>query len=131
MVTFHRQTQENPMPTTALRPLLWTLAAALSAPSAFASTQTFRCKNDLVSVGDSKASVLQKCGEPVVKDSFCKPVEAATTTSGSPKNATVVSVNACQPVDDWTYNPGRGQFMTSLKFESGKLTSITYGERVK
>jgi len=34
-------------------------------------------------------------------------------------------------VDDWTYNPGRGQFMTSLQFEAGKLSAIKYGDRVK
>jgi hypothetical protein len=34
-------------------------------------------------------------------------------------------------VDEWTFNPGYGQFMTTLRFESGKLVSITYGDRVK
>jgi hypothetical protein len=85
------------------------LCAVFAMASASAETTSFRCKNDLVNLGDSKASVLQKCGEP----------------------ATVVNVNACQNVDDWTYNPGRGQFMTSLQFEAGKLSAIKYGDRVK
>lgn len=97
--------------------------------SASAQTQSFRCKNDLVNLGDSKASVLQKCGEPVVKDSFCKPVEASTATR-SANGSTVVNVDSCQRVDDWTFNPGRGQFMTSLQFESGRLVTIRYGDRV-
>ena len=105
------------------------LCAVFAMASASAETTSFRCKNDLVNLGESKASVLQKCGEPVVKDSFCKPIEPAVTAS-SP-NATVINVNACQNVDDWTYNPGRGQFMTSLQFEAGKLTTIKYGDRVK
>lgn len=102
--------------------------AVLAMASASAETTSFRCKNDLVNLGESKAAVLQKCGEPVVKDSFCKPVEPQVTASAP--NATVINVNACQNVDDWTYNPGRGQFMTSLQFEAGKLRAIKYGDRV-
>lgn len=107
------------------------LLAAGAALPATAATLSFRCKNDLVNVGDSKATVLQKCGEPVIKDTFCKPVEPATVASGAAPNSTVVTVNTCRNVDDWTYNPGYGQFMTSLQFEAGKLTTITYGDRVK
>ncbi len=91
-----------------------------------AAAQSFRCKNDLISVGDSKASALLKCGEPVVKDSFCKP--AYTADSGRPQTTTVVP---CENVDEWTYNPGYGQLMTTLRFEAGKLKSIKYGDRVK
>ena len=110
-------------------PVFAALLAVFAISSASAETTSFRCKNDLVNLGESKASVLQKCGEPVVKDSFCKPIEPAVTASAP--NATVINVNACQNVDDWTYNPGRGQFMTSLQFEAGKLTTIKYGDRVK
>jgi hypothetical protein len=108
--------------------------------SAGAQTLSFRCKNDLVNIGASKASALQKCGEPVAKDTFCKPAEAnnantATDPSGNShpnsKRTTVVINNTCETVDEWTYNPGIGQFMTTLRFESGKLVTITYGDRVK
>ena len=110
---------------------LFGIAAVFTLASACVATTSFRCKNDLVNVGDSKATVLQKCGEPVIKDTFCKPVEPATVASGAAPNSTVVTVNTCRNVDDWTYNPGYGQFMTSLQFEAGKLTTITYGDRVK
>ena len=106
------------------------LIAASVFVSAQAQTLSFRCKNDLSNVGDSKASVHQKCGEPVFKDSFCKPVErpvAAKDAQGNP----IVAPAVCETVDNWTYNPGVGQFMTTLRFESGKLVSITYGDRVK
>ena len=109
------------------RQLLIGSALVLACTAASAQTQSFRCKNDLVNVGDSKSSVLNKCGEPVSRDSFCKPVQAPAAAS---PNGTVVQVESCQNVDDWTYNPGRGQFMTSLQFEAGKLVSIKYGERV-
>lgn len=104
---------------------LWT---ALWLPLGAVAQTSFRCKNDLASTGDSKLSVLQKCGEPVAKDSFCKPV-SVTPAKGT--TGTAINVNACEQVDEWTYNPGYGQFMTTLRFEQGKLASIKYGDRVK
>jgi hypothetical protein len=106
----------------ALAAFAW--AALIAAPTAQA--QTFRCKNDLAQVGDAKASVLQKCGDPILKDSFCKPVERVATPD-KPQPVT----NVCETVDEWTYNPGPGQFMTILRFESGALRSIRYGDRIK
>ncbi len=110
--------------------ILAALAGAFVVANAMAGTTAFRCKNDLVSVGDSKASAFLKCGEPLVKDTFCKPAEAkdaAVPQGGKP----IAMVVPCETVDEWTYNPGYGQFVTTLRFESGKLVSITYGERVK
>jgi hypothetical protein len=112
---------------------LLALAATLAAGLLFtgtASAQSFRCKNDLVSVGDARAAVAQKCGEPVARDSFCKPVEIVTTTAPRTDGTAVVRVQSCENVDEWTYNPGYGQFMTTLRFEQGRLTAITYGDRV-
>lgn len=101
--------------------------------AASAQTKSFRCKNDLVNIGDSKASVLQKCGEPVLKDSFCKPIETTLPPGSTPTgpNGQVIQVQSCRDVDSWTYNPGYGQFMTSLQFEAGQLARIQYGERAK
>lgn len=106
-------------------------AACLAGMSgAAAATQTFRCNNDLVQVGDNKSAVLLKCGAPVLKDSFCKPVELRPAPDG-PKRGNVIINAPCETVDEWTFNPGYGQFMTTLRFESGKLVTITYGDRVK
>lgn len=107
-----------------------------------ASAQSLRCKGDLAQIGNSKGTILQKCGEPVLKDSFCKPTQSTTstapvvtpvvpTTGNSTSVTTNVTVNSCQQVEEWTYNPGYGQFMTMLQFEGGSLASIRYGDRVK
>jgi hypothetical protein len=108
-----------------------------------ASAQSLRCKGDLAQIGNSKGTILQKCGEPVMKDSFCKPAQETTagapvatpavpaTTGNSTSVTTNVTVNTCQQVEEWTYNPGYGQFMTMLLFEGGSLKSIRYGDRVK
>jgi hypothetical protein len=104
-----------------------------------ASAQSLRCKGDLAQIGNSKGTILQKCGEPVMKDTFCKPTQETVSsstvvtpnTAGSTASTTTnVTVNNCQQVEEWTYNPGYGQFMTMLLFEGGSLKSIRYGDRV-
>lgn len=104
--------------------------ACLVASTAMADTRSFRCKNDLVSLGDSKASALSKCGKPMLQDSFCKKPEPQVSTPSSGAT-TIINNTVCESVDEWTYNPGVGQFMTTLRFESGVLISIKYGDRVK
>ena len=115
-----------------IRRALASFAAAIACLtiSATTSAQSFRCKNDLVTLGDSRASVLLKCGEPVVKDSVCKPLPPQTVPSAE-SGSTVVNAASCVTVDEWTYNPGVGQLMTTLHFESGALTAIRYGDRVQ
>jgi hypothetical protein len=102
--------------------------------SASVSAQSLRCKGDFAQIGNSKGTVLQKCGEPVLKDSFCKPVTQTTTNTSATPDArgatTSITINQCVNVDEWTYNPGYGQFMTMLQFEAGELKSIRYGDRV-
>lgn len=110
--------------------VIFALAAYAAATHVHADTRSFRCQRDLVKLGDGKASALSKCGEPVSKDSFCKKTDPQVLTSPSGSSTTVVGA-ACETVDEWTYNPGRGQFMTTLRFESGVLTAIRYGDRVK
>ena len=83
------------------------LCALLAGP---AQAQSLRCGDgSLVVVGDAKAGVLQKCGEPKFKDSFCKP--------GTERN------EACERIDEWTYSPGPGQFLTTVRLEAGKDSS--------
>ena len=61
-----------------------------------------------------------------------EPALAQTLDANTPdKRKTVIVNNTCETVDEWTYNPCTGQFMTTLRFESGKLVAITYGDRVK
>jgi len=109
------------------------LIALLTVASASAQTKSFRCKNDLVNIGDSKASVLQKCGEPMMKDAFCKPIETTLPPGSTPTgpNGQILHAQSCRDVDSWTYNPGYGQFLTSLQFEAGQLARIQYGDRAK
>lgn len=104
---------------------------AIAISPTVASAQSLRCKGDLAQIGDSKATIVQKCGEPVYKDSFCKPVDRrpGVHVPGQP-GGTTININTCEQVEEWTYNPGYGQFMTMLQFEAGELKRIKYGDRV-
>jgi hypothetical protein len=108
-----------------------TLVAALLVAScvggpAYAETTSFRCRNELVSVGASMATVPLKCGEPAVRESFCRTVNSRNANGqGTRPRPDLPCVN----VDEWTYKPGYGQFITTLRFEEGRLQSIVYGDR--
>lgn len=103
--------------------VLWALIAS---QSAIANAEALRCDGDLAQVGDSKASVFKKCGTPFFADSFCKPF----TRLVEPEIPSVVPP-PCVLVDEWSYNPGPGQFITILRFETGVVTGIRFGDRVR
>jgi len=104
------------------------LAASLSTHAA----DTFRCKNDLVQVGDPKSSVAVKCGEPMMKDSSCQVLPGAVQQQAyDAAGKAIVVAPQCETVDEWTYNPGVGDFYTTIRFERGIIKSIRYGDRVK
>ena len=92
--------------------------------------ESLRCNGDLVELGDAKFSVLQKCGDPIFVDTFCRPADQVIAPQAS-FGATTVNVLPCLQVDEWSYNPGAGQFITILRFEAGVVTSIKYGDRVR
>ena len=108
------------------------LALLVAAPVAALAADTFRCKNDLVQIGDSKATVMTRCGEPMMKDSSCETPRGASQTFGTDQYGRQVLIQpACETVEKWTYNPGLGDFYTTIRFERGNITAITYGDRVK
>jgi hypothetical protein len=113
-----------------MRRVVIAAAFALLAPAWLpreAAAQTFKCRNDLVNVGDSRATVLLKCGEPLVRDALCRPLPGPGPASGARPGHIV----PCENVDEWIYNPGYGQFMTTLRFVEGRLVAIESGDRVK
>ena len=51
-------------------------ACTLAAPAA---AQAIKCRNGaVVSVGDSTATVLQKCGDPAARNTVCRPLPASS-----------------------------------------------------
>ena len=107
----------------ALMSLLWLLL--LWAPSAQA--ETLRCNGRATEVGDSRLTVLTNCGEPKLKDSFCAPVYVAPTLQQVP--APLAGLLApCLQVDEWQYDRGPGNLIATVRFQYGRVQSITYGQ---
>jgi len=111
------------------------IAATIATLSIQSNAESLRCKTKLAKIGDTKADVIQKCGDPIMTDSYCVPIAIAAQPQGiqngnnNVQNNTVIST--CENIDIWTYNPGTGKFMTHLYFSRGELQSIRYGDRVK
>lgn len=100
--------------------LLATLAAAVSTRA-----ETLRCNGQIAAEGDSRLSVAYKCGEPLLKDSFCAPVIDLRT--GSPVPDGVAGwVVPCQLVEEWLYDRGPGNLMARVRFRGGVVLSIRY-----
>lgn len=97
--------------------------------------ESLRCNTKLTQIGDTKSEVLDKCGDPVMTDNFCQPVAVTTQPQGIQNGNNNVQNNiaiaTCESIDIWTYNPGKGKFITHLYFARGQLQSIRYGDRVK
>ena len=98
-------------------------SALLAALPVLSAAQSLKCGNDFTQLGMSKLDVLQKCGPPLATDSFCKPTD--------PARAPAQNAATCEKVEELLYNPGYGQFMTVLRFESGALREVRYGDRAR
>jgi len=77
-------------------------------------TSTMRCQNGIVSINDTIAEVLSKCGPPAFQD------RRAETHSGGTSHGHHDAVT----VDDWTYNFGPQAFMYQVIFENGRVNRI-------
>ena len=106
-----------------VRLCLVVLVAFLALP---ANAESLRCNGYSASEGDSKLSVLYKCGQPLLKDSYCSPVYYTQTLQPVPDlfaNAFV----PCQQVEEWLYERGPGNLTATVRFRSGVVQSISYG----
>jgi len=106
-----------------LMSLLWLML--LWSPAALA--ETLRCNGRATEVGDSRLTVLTNCGEPKLKDSFCAPVYVAPALQPLP--APVAGLVApCLQVDEWQYDRGPGNLTATVRFQYGRVQSISYGQ---
>ena len=105
------------------------LSAVMSAGAA--SAQSLNCGGGYFSVGDSRLSVLQRCGEPMLKEAVCvQRPEAVWVPSPYPGfPAQQVVVQQCAPMEDWTYHRGPGNFMGIARFYNGAIESMRDGPR--
>ncbi|MCX8011983.1 MAG: DUF2845 domain-containing protein [Desulfobacterota bacterium] len=89
-----------------------------------------RCGNKLVSIGDTKSEVLNKCGPPTWteqrKEHRLERIYAEPYYKGGESREPIfskVEVN----IEEWFYNFGPSRLMQIFRFENGKLVEIETG----
>lgn len=105
-----------------------TPTAGQAGPSGFRCPTTGR----LISVGASTHEVRTRCREP---DEARSTVELRTVRETVRRWVNGVAQEVTQertvevPVDEWTYDFGRARFIKFLRFENGRLLSVTEGQK--
>jgi Protein of unknown function (DUF2845) len=100
------------------------------------SPSDFRCGVNLVTIGQTKWQVLQKCGEPtnveeweeerIKRRDFYRRIPADPLYEEFYRDPFLVKEFI--RVEEWEYNLGPTQFIRYLRFENGWLRKITIGD---
>ena len=77
---------------------------ALAVPLQAVEADSLRCRTHLIRLGDTKLDVLEKCGEPRLKE--------------------LISGANERRVEQWYYRPGRYQFTRILTFRGTRVVDI-------
>ena len=112
----------------AMKLLKLTCVTVLIALPCLAAAESLRCPGGIVAEGDSRLSVIYKCGQPVLTDTYCAPVYYGGTLNlvPEPYASTVVP---CQQIEQWLYERGPGEMMATVFLRSGVVQSIEYGRQ--
>ena len=102
------------------------LAAAVAVLCIPASAESLRCAGGIAAEGDSRLSVLYKCGQPLLADSYCAPVYYSQTLQPVPEPFASAFV-PCQQTEEWLYERGAGNLVATVRIRSGVVQSIAYG----
>jgi hypothetical protein len=110
--------------------LIW-LPAVVATHCISAGAESLRCSGGLVDEGDSRLSVAYKCGQPLLKDSYCAPVYYNYYGYGQMRQPVpepfASAYVPCQQTEEWLYERGPGDLMATVRFRWGKVLSILYG----
>jgi hypothetical protein len=91
-----------------------------------AHAESLRCNGMSAAEGDSRLSLLYKCGPPALAQSYCAPVYYGPSLQPVPP-AFVGNVVPCLPVEDWVYERGPGNLLATVRLRGGQIESIRYG----
>ncbi len=100
-----------------------TMAVGLSVTAV--NAESLRCNGEIVSEGDSKLSLLYKCGPPLLADTFCAPVYVGQWPQVLP-NWIAGTYVPCQVVEEWLDDRGEGNLRATVRLRSGVVQSIKY-----
>jgi len=101
-------------------------AALIGVLSLPACAESLRCNGQIAAEGDSRLSVLYKCGEPLLKDNYCAPIYSYGSLQPVPEPF-ASAFFPCQQVEEWLYDRGPGNLLATVRFRSGVVQSIVYG----
>jgi hypothetical protein len=101
-------------------------ACALALPLGAAQAESLRCAGGIVAEGDSRLSLVYKCGQPQLTDSFCAPVFYGSWPTPVPEPF-ASAVLPCQLTELWLYERGPGNLVATVSLRAGKVQSISYG----
>lgn len=91
------------------------LSLLLPVPADALQVGSMRCRNGIVSIGDTIPDVIKKCGPPAFQDRRDETSSYGERHARSYENVTV---------DDWTYNFGPQEFMYGVIFRNGRVSKI-------
>ena len=114
---------EMPVRTPTMATAMAILMLALHASPARA--ESLRCNGYSATEGDSKLSVLYKCGAPPLKDSYCASVYHPQSLEPVPEPFASTFV-PCQAIEEWLYDRGPGNLLVTVRFRAGIVQSIRY-----
>jgi hypothetical protein len=103
--------------------LVMLLGAAGAAP---VQAESLRCVGGIAAEGDSKLSLVAKCGQPVLSDSYCAPLYQNPHYYPVPEPY-ASRILPCQLTEEWLYDRGPGNLWATVRLRSGVVLSITYG----
>jgi hypothetical protein len=102
------------------------LAAVVAMQCVPAGAESLRCAGGIAAEGDSRLSVVYKCGQPHLKDSYCAPVYSGQALQPVPEPFASAYV-PCQQTEEWLYERGPGNLVATVRLRSGVVQSIAYG----
>jgi hypothetical protein len=111
-----------------MRPWFLPLCLPLLVLAPPAEAASLRCGTELASEGATKADVLLKCGQPMMRDTREVKVKVKNRDrSGEDGDETSQSVTVTRVIDLWIYNFGPNRFMQIVEFENGVLVDVRSG----
>ncbi len=102
------------------RHLIRSAAVLLALAASPARADSLRCPGGIVQTGDTKLDLLAKCGRPSL-------VEGASTEVGTFEALNGVGRRIWAPIDVWTYDFGRSQFIQVVRIVNGRISAIEQG----
>lgn len=103
------------------------LTAAVAMQCVPGNAESLRCAGGIAEEGDSRLSVVYKCGQPLLKDSYCAPVYYYNQALQPVPEPFASAFVPCQQTEEWLYERGPGNFMATVRLRSGVVQSIAYG----